>query len=81
VDVHLENGAQRIAVEIAIASLPEREIGHMRNCLTNGYDQVYGIFADEHLLGRTAIAMQTAFTERELGKIRLLPLRHLGQVL
>jgi hypothetical protein len=71
----------RIAVEIAIASLPEREISHMKNCLAAGYDQVYTIFADEHLLGRTATAAQTAFTAEELGKIRLVPLRHLAQVL
>jgi hypothetical protein len=81
VDVYLENGEQRIAVEIAIASLPEREISHMRNCLAYGYDQVYIIFADEHLLGRTAMAMQSAFSGEELGKIRLLPLQQLAQVL
>jgi hypothetical protein len=80
VDVHLEKGEQSIAVEIAIASLPEREINHMRNCLSVGYHKIYTIFADEHLLGRTAMAMQNAFSERELGKIRLLPLRHLAQV-
>jgi hypothetical protein len=80
VDVHLENGNKRIAVEIAIASLPEREIAHMQNCLAASYDQIFTIFADEHLLGRTGTAMQTAFTAEELGKIRLVPLRQLAQV-
>jgi hypothetical protein len=80
VDVHLENGQEKIAVEIAIASTPEREISHMRNCLAVGYDKVYTIFADEHLLGRTAMLMQNAFSEEELRKIRLLPLRQLAQV-
>jgi hypothetical protein len=81
VDVHLERGERRIAVEIAIASLPEREINHIRNCLAYSYDQVYTIFADEHLLGRTATAAQRAFSGEELGKIRLSPLRHLAQVI
>jgi hypothetical protein len=81
VDVHLEKGQERIAVEIAIASLPEREISHMRNCLAVGYHQVYTLFADEHFLERTAMAVQNAFTGEELGKLRLLPLRHLAEIL
>jgi hypothetical protein len=81
VDVHLENGQQHIAVEIAVGSTPEREISHMRNCLAASYDHIVTIFADEHLLGRTAMAAQTAFTAEELGKIRLIPLRQLPQVL
>jgi energy-coupling factor transporter ATP-binding protein EcfA2 len=81
VDVHLEKGQQRIAVEIAVGSTPEREISHMRNCLNASYEQIITIFADEHLLGRTATALQTAFTAEELGKIRLVPLRQLAQVL
>jgi hypothetical protein len=81
VDVHLENREQRIAVEIAIASTPEREISHIRNCLAASYAHVYTIFADEHLLGRTAMVMQNAFSAEELGKIRLLPLQQLAQVI
>jgi hypothetical protein len=81
VDVHLEKGQQHIAVEIAVGSTPEREISHMRNCLNASYEQIFTIFADEHLLGRTGTAMQTTFTKEELGKIRLVPLRQLAQVL
>jgi hypothetical protein len=81
VDVHVEKGQEIIAIEIAVASTPEREISHMKNCLACGYGQLYTIFADEHLLGRTAMAMQHAFCEEELRKIRLLPLRQVAQVL
>jgi hypothetical protein len=78
VDVHLEKGTHRIAVEIAIASKPEREIAHIKHCLSFGYDQVYGIFADEHLLLRTQRLMQETFSREEAGKVRLLPLRQLS---
>jgi hypothetical protein len=47
VDVHLEKGEIRIAVEIAVASRPSREIAHIKNCLATGYGRVYDVFADE----------------------------------
>ena len=47
VDVHLEKGEIRIAVEIAVASRPSCEIAHIKNCLATGYDRVYDVFADE----------------------------------
>jgi hypothetical protein len=47
VDVHLEKGEIRIAVEIAVASRPSREIAHIKNCLATGYDRMYDVFADE----------------------------------
>jgi hypothetical protein len=80
VDVHLANGQQKIAVEIAVVSTPEREIRHMKECIAAGYDQVYGIFADENLLARTATEIQAAFSEQEAEKVRLLPLSQLPHV-
>jgi hypothetical protein len=80
VDVHLANGQQKIAVEIAVVSTPEREITHIRNCLAVGYDQVYALFADENLLAQTVTKIQAAFSEQELEKVRLLPLKQLPHV-
>jgi hypothetical protein len=34
VDVHLEKGTERIAVEVAVASTPEREVSHMKHCIS-----------------------------------------------
>jgi DNA-binding Lrp family transcriptional regulator len=80
VDVHLERGAEKIAVEIAIASKPEREISHIRNCLNCGYNRVFVIFADDTLLQRTVTAVQETFLQEDTGKVRLLPLRMLSQL-
>jgi hypothetical protein len=82
VDVHLERDGVKIAVEIAVVSTVERELAHIRASLAEGYDQVYGIFADEHLLVRAAQAIEEAFSQEELGKVRLVPvsrLSHLGE--
>jgi hypothetical protein len=80
VDVHLEKGAVRIAAEIAVVSAPAREITHIRNCLAVGYDQVFGIFADEQLLHRTASLVEDVFPQEEAEKIRLLPYQHLSHL-
>jgi hypothetical protein len=81
VDVHLQKGAAvKIGVEIAIASVPERETAHIKHHLSVGYDQVYGLFADDQLLERTATLLRETFSAQEQGRVRLLPLRMVSQV-
>jgi hypothetical protein len=80
VDVHLEREGVRIAVEIAVCSKPQLEIAHIQSCLAAGYDQVFGIFVDEHLLERTQSTMHQGFSAEEVDKVRLLPLRSLSGV-
>ena len=79
-DVHLERGAEKIAVEIAIVSMPEREISHITHCLSDGYAQVFTLFADEPLLARIAQVLEEAFSTQEQRKVRLLPLSMLSSV-
>jgi hypothetical protein len=80
VDVHLEKPSEKIAVEFAVVSTPEREIRHIKECIAAGYDQVYALFADENLLARTATALTASFSEQEAEKVRLLPLSQLPHV-
>ena len=78
VDVHLERGGHRIGVEIAVVSKPERELAHIMKNLDAGYDRVISVFADNRLMERTQEAMKGVFSEGEVGKIRLTPLRKVG---
>jgi hypothetical protein len=80
VDVHLEKPGKTIGVEIAIFSTPEREIAHIRNCLAAGYNQVFVIFADEHLQAHIASTIQETFSQQDAEKVRLLSLRQLPHV-
>jgi hypothetical protein len=80
VDVHLEKGQERIAVEIAIASRPELEIAHIKHCLSFGYDKVFGIFADENLRARTEQEIEKAFSADVAGRVRLLPVSKISQL-
>lgn len=80
VDVHLEKGSEKIAVEIAVMSKPEREISHIKNCLRCAYNRVFVIFAEDTLLQRARTGVQESFSPEEQGKIWLLPLRMLSQL-
>jgi hypothetical protein len=80
VDVDLEKDGKILAVEIAIASKPDREIAHIRNCLNWGYDQVYCLIADETLLQRTETGITKTFSPEEQGKVRLMPLSKYMQI-
>jgi hypothetical protein len=81
VDVHLEKGEHRIAVEIAVMSKPQRETAHFKNCLAFGYDKVFDVFADQRLLDRTQEAVEKEFSEKEREKIQLLHLSKLSELI
>jgi Type IV secretion-system coupling protein DNA-binding domain len=80
VDVHFEKGDVRIAVEIAVASRPSREIAHIKNCLAVGYDRVFDVFADEKMKQKTQEAVDTGFSEAEREKIQLIHLSKLSDL-
>lgn len=85
VDVHLERksdfqkgGAEKVAVEVAVISTPERELAHIRECLKAGYATVYTLFCDESLLQKTAALLGEIGEEEEKGRVRLLPVQRLA---
>ena len=73
VDVHLEKGQEKLGVEIAVLSTPQRELAHIRECLHAGYATVYTLFCDESLLRKTAMLLGETFSQEENGRVRLLP--------
>ena len=81
VDVHLEKGDHRVAVEIAIASRPSREIAHIKNAIVAGYDRVFDVFVDQRLLDRTQEALQGRFSAKNREKIQLLHMSKLNELI
>jgi hypothetical protein len=81
VDVHLENQHEKVAVEVAVKSKPQRELAHIRNCLDAGYNRIFCLFVDEHMLTRTRDLLPTTFTGDELRKVMLLPVWKIGSFL
>jgi hypothetical protein len=80
VDVHLERGDIRIAVEIAVASRPSREIAHIKNCLAVGYDRVFDVFADDKMRQKTQDALMGGFSEAEREKVQFIHLSKLSEL-
>ena len=80
-DVSLEKDGHCIGVEVADASKPDREVAHIRNLLLDGYDQVFSLFVDERLMEKTRQAIHQEFSEEELTKITLLPVKHMETIL
>jgi DNA-binding Lrp family transcriptional regulator len=80
VDVHLEKDGLKLAVEVAVVSTVERERAHITECLAFGYDTVYGIYIDQHLLERTQQTLTQELTAEEREKVRLLPLSRLSGI-
>jgi hypothetical protein len=81
VDVHLEKGDYRIAVEIAVASRPSREIAHIKNCLAVAYDRVFDVFVEEKMLQKTQEALEGGFSAGDREKIQLLHLSKLSELI
>jgi hypothetical protein len=81
VDVHLEKGNYRIAVEIAVASRPQRELAHIKNALAVGYDRVFDVFVDQTLLERTQEALEGGISAGDREKIQLLHLSKLSELI
>jgi Type IV secretion-system coupling protein DNA-binding domain len=81
VDVHLEKGEYRIAVEIAVASKPQREVAHIKHCLAVGYNKVFDVFAEDRLLERTQALVTGELPVEEQEKVQLLHLSKLSELI
>jgi hypothetical protein len=81
VDVHVDRGADQVAVEIAITSDAGRELEHIRAALDAGYPKIVDVvMADSvrRILERE-LAARYAAAERE--RVVLVPLGEIGRLL
>jgi len=81
VDVHIEKGKERIAIEVSITSTSDREIANISKCLDGGYDRIFCLFLDEKTMERTKGKIGEFFSGDGLSKVSLLPLKKLGSFL
>ena len=68
-DVHIEKGGARVAVEIAIHSKPEWETHNIRKNLVAGYDRVLALYLDPALLEATRTNFTADATKEELSNV------------
>lgn len=70
IDVLVERDSVTTAIEIAVSSTDERELGNINKCLAAGYDNVLALFVDASLLADTKDLVSSTLSERELCKVR-----------
>jgi hypothetical protein len=76
VDVHLERGNERVAIEICVSDPIDNEIEHILNCLDAGYSKVYSVFLDEGIIEKAQAKLKERLQDKEnvQGKVFIVPL-------
>jgi hypothetical protein len=74
VDVHLEKGNERFAVEISIVPKLNREIENISKCLSSGYNKVFCLFFDSNALLNLEQKSKQIWSDSEQAKLVFLPL-------
>ncbi|MDQ3547398.1 MAG: type IV secretory system conjugative DNA transfer family protein, partial [Chloroflexota bacterium] len=81
VDVHIDRGADQVAVEIAMTSTATRELEHIAACLAAGYGEIVSLVVSETT--RTALErdLPHSFDETECQRVRVVPVAQVGSIL
>ncbi len=81
VDVHIDRGADQVAVEIAMTSTATRELEHIAACLAAGYGEIVSLVVSETT--RTALErdLPLSFDETECQRVRVVPVAQVGSIL
>ena len=74
VDVHLEKGNDRFAIEISIVPKLNREIENISKCLSSGYNKVFCLFFDSDALLSLEKKSKQIWSDSEQAKLVFLPL-------
>lgn len=69
VDVALELAGHRIACEISVTTSSGHEMGNIRKCLSDGFNEVILVVADPKRLSRMKNSIEETFTATEREKI------------
>lgn len=80
VDVHVANGSETIAVEIAFATRLSRELEHIRSSLAAGYSQAMTLVFSDELLSQLQSAVLEQLSSEEAARVRVLSLKQVGAV-
>jgi hypothetical protein len=80
VDVHVDQGDCRTAVEIAIASRLTRELDHVTAALAAGYDRVICLVLSDVLRAALIDVLPTRLTPADAARVTVAPLTQLGRL-
>ena len=72
VDVLLEKGGTRIAVEICVTTTPEWELHNIQKCLAAGYEQIVVCSTNQSKLQQIQALIHTHLTSDQLSTVRII---------
>ena len=81
VDVHVERGADQVAVEIAMTSTATRELEHIAACLEAGYAEVVSLVVSDATRAALERDLPRSFDEAACRRVRVVPMRQVGSIL
>lgn len=79
VDVHLAKGGEQIAVEVAVSSTLERELGHIDQCLAAGYGRIIVVCHNERF-GEQLVGQLESRLDGRSAAVEVRPVRLLASV-
>lgn len=80
VDVHLERGNERVAVEIAMTSSATRELEHIAACLEAGYEEIISLVVSETTRARLERDLPMSFGVDTQALVRIVPAWSVGTI-
>ena len=81
VDVHIERGADQVAVEIAMTSTATRELEHITACLEAGYTQIISLVVSDTTRLALERDLPRSFDEQECQRVRIVAVTQVGSIL
>ena len=81
VDVHVERGADQVAVEIAMTSTATRELEHISACLEAGYAEVVSLVVSDTTRAALERDLPRSFDEAACQRVRIVPIKQVGAIL
>lgn len=72
IDVALENGAIKVACEVAVTNTVDYEVQSIQKCLSSGYDRVIVLSVNEKHLNEIEQVAASAIGDSQIGKVAFL---------
>lgn len=81
VDVHIERGEERVAVEIAMTSSATRELEHISACLAAGYSEIISVVVSDATRAALERDLPRSFDVDACERVRIVPVSQVGSLL
>ena len=79
VDLHLEKGIEKTAIEISVTSDSVKELKNIQKCLAGGYDKVILLCLNKQTMDNTKKRVNNSIDKKYLGNVFITPINQIFQ--